>query len=339
MNRKLVIDEIISNAHVVMVIGHVDTGKSTFCCQLASAALEHGLKVGIVDSDVGQSWIGPPTTIGMKIVEKEPFSTLFPDSFYFVGSITPEKHLLQMIVGSKCMVEKAISLGADLVIIDTTGLVNGRIGRALKQNKIDIIKPDHLVCFQRNSELETLLKGVESCCNRVYRLEPSRFVEKKSQEYRSKYRQEQFNKYFSESETQCISFSELHGQRETFLNGRKANEAEKENISKIINKDILYAEWSYRGLFIVIDDYINWEEMKCLCSSLKIDELILKRPSDFTQMLVALLDSHGNTLCLGIIEEVDFFECIFTIRFKKDFAKASKIIQFSNFKMIDCSKI
>ncbi len=335
MNRKTAIDEIISNGHVVMVLGQVDTGKTVFCHQLASTALEHGLKVGIVDSDVGQSWIGPPTTIGMKLVDREPFSTPFPDSFYFVGSITPEKHLLQMIVGTKCMVERAISSGADLVIIDTTGLVRGRIGRTLKQNKIDIIKPDHLVCFQKDSELETLIKGVESCCHKVYRLEPSRFVEKKSQEYRAKYRQEQFNKYFSESEIQNISFSKLHGQRDVFLNGRKATDKEKENISKIINKEVLYAEWSYRGLLIVIEDYISWETTKCLCNNLRIDELTLKNPSDFSQMLVALLDEHGNALCLGIIEKIDFSECILTIRCKKGCAEASKIIQFSRFKMVD----
>lgn len=333
MNRKLVIDEIISNGHIVMVLGQVDTGKSTFCRQLASVALERGLKVGIVDSDVGQSWIGPPTTIGMKIVDKEPFSTPFPDSFYFVGSITPEKHLLQMIVGSKCMVEKAVSLGADLIIIDTTGLVSGRIGRVLKQNKIDIIRPDHIVCFQKDSELETLIKSVELCCKKVYRLEPSRFVEKKSQEYRAKYRQEQFNKYFLESEIKDISFNQLRGQRDTFLNGRRANEKEIENISKIINKDILYAEWSYRGLLLVIEDYISWETSKCLCNSLKLDELILRNPSDFSKMLVALLDGYGNALCLGIIEKVDFSECIFTIKCKKGYAEHSKIIQFSHFKM------
>jgi len=335
MDRKSAIDEIISNGHVVMVLGNVDTGKSTFCRQLASSALERGLKVGIVDSDVGQSWIGPPTTIGMKIVDKEPFLTLFPDSFYFVGSITPERHLLQMIVGTKFMVEKAISSGAELVIIDTTGLIYGRIGRVLKQNKIDIIRPDHLVCFQRDSELETLIKGVELYCNKIYRFEPSRFVEKKSQEFRAKYRQEQFNKYFSESEIQDISFDQLHGQRDTFLNGRRANEKEIENISKIINKDVLYAEWSYRGLFIVTEDYISWETSKCLCSSLRIDELTLKRPSDFSKMLVALLDNHGNTLCLGIIEKIDLSECMFTVRCKKGCAETSKIIQFSNFKIND----
>lgn len=335
MDRKLAIDEIISNGHIVMVLGQVDTGKSTFCRQLASAALEHGLKVGIVDSDVGQSWIGPPTTIGMKIVDKEPFSTLFPDSFYFVGSITPEKHLLQMIVGSKCMVEKAISLGADLVIVDTTGLVSSRIGRTLKQNKIDIIKPDHIVCFQRDSELETLIKGVESCCRKVYRFEPSRFVEKKSHEYRAKYRQEQFSKYFSESGIRDISFNQLRGQRDIFLNGRKANEKEIENISKIINKDVLYAEWSHRGLLIVIEDYISWETTKCLCNSLKIEELILKNPLEFSKMLVALLDGYGNALCLGIIEKIDFSECVFTIRCKEGYAEKAKIIQFSKFRLID----
>ena len=91
---KSVVDKIMTTGRVVMVIGRVDTGKSTFCRHLASVAIKRGLKVGIVDADVGQSWIGPPTTVGMKIFTQDPAPALFPDSFYFVGSVSPERHLL-----------------------------------------------------------------------------------------------------------------------------------------------------------------------------------------------------------------------------------------------------
>jgi polynucleotide 5'-hydroxyl-kinase GRC3/NOL9 len=43
---------------VVMVVGAVDTGKTTFCTCLARALFERGMKVAVVDADLGQSDIG-----------------------------------------------------------------------------------------------------------------------------------------------------------------------------------------------------------------------------------------------------------------------------------------
>ncbi|MBM3212096.1 polyhydroxyalkanoate depolymerase, partial [Candidatus Poribacteria bacterium] len=162
-----------------------------------------------MDSDVGQSWIGPPTTIGMKIVTQDFESSLFPDAFYFVGNISPNRCLLQTVIGTKLMVDRAISFGAELVIIDTTGLVDGSIGRALKTGKIELVRPDHIVCFQRGNELETLIKSFETISHyHIYRLNPSKEVTKKSQEWRKEYRQKQFEQYFSDFIIQDFSFTQ-----------------------------------------------------------------------------------------------------------------------------------
>ena len=56
---------------VVLVIGATDVGKSTFCRFLVDSAVDRGLKTVFVDTDVGQSQIGPPTTIGMKSFDPE----------------------------------------------------------------------------------------------------------------------------------------------------------------------------------------------------------------------------------------------------------------------------
>lgn len=316
-----------------MVIGRVDTGKSTFCRQLASIALERGLSVAIVDSDVGQSWIGPPTTVGMKIVNGEPSPTVFPDSFYFVGSITPEKHLLQTIVGAKRMVENAEKAHTDLIIIDTTGLVDKPIGRALKLSKIGLIKPDHIVCFQRNSELEMLIKGIESDSCHVHRLEPSKNVERKNSDFRTKYRNEQFNRYFSDFTIQELQFSQLRGQWDVFLNGRQANEKELDNISQILDCKAIYAEWSFRGLFVVTTQKIDWLASRRICSHLKIEDLYTRTPEDFFHLLVALIDSRGEPVCLGLIEDIDFVNGIIKIRCKNGVASFIKAIQFSDFRL------
>jgi polynucleotide 5'-hydroxyl-kinase GRC3/NOL9 len=331
---RSVTDEIVTTGRTAMVIGRVDTGKSTFCRHLASAAMERGLEVGIVDADVGQSWIGPPTTVGMKIAAGDLSPTLFPDSFYFVGSISPERHLLQTAVGMKRMVEAAISSGAELVIIDTTGLVDGPVGRALKSSKIDLVRPDHIICFQRASELETLIRGIEpnlSC--RVHRLEPPRGVKKRGQDNRRVYRQKQFEEYFSGFVSHEFHFSQVRGQRTIFLNGRRANDRELENLSDIVDDRALYAEWSFRGLFLVTVDKISRLTANRLCNHLSINELSANTPEDFRQLLTALIDERGKPICLALVEKVDFSRDTLTAKCKKNAAEFARAIQFSEFRL------
>src|SRR5918999_822328 len=50
---------------VTMVIGEGDTGKTTLVTALANALVERGFRVAVLDADLGQSEIGPPTTIGL----------------------------------------------------------------------------------------------------------------------------------------------------------------------------------------------------------------------------------------------------------------------------------
>jgi polynucleotide 5'-hydroxyl-kinase GRC3/NOL9 len=332
--RKSVIDEIILTGHKVIVLGRVDTGKSTFCRQLAFHALQKGLRVAIVDSDVGQSWIGPPTTVGMKVVVEEFSSTLFPDAFYFVGNITPERYLLQTAVGAKRMVESAESAYADLIIADTTGWIDRPAGRALKLSKIDLIRPDHVVCFQRGSELEILIKGIELECCHIHRLEPSRYAERKSQEYRSKYRNDQFVRYFSDFTIQEFQFSQLRGQRNCFLNGRRANEKELDNISQILDAKVLYAELFSYGMFVITHNRLDWIAERRLSSQLKIHELTAKILDDYKNMLVALIDGKGEAICLGLIEYIDFSSGMIGIRCKVGVSDSVKAIQFSDFKLL-----
>ncbi len=331
---RQVTDEVVTTGRIAVVIGRVDTGKSTFCRHLASAGLERGLKVAMVDADVGQSWIGPPTTVGMKIVSGDLSPTLFPDSFYFVGSISPERHLLQTTVGVKRMVETAVSSGAEMVIVDTTGLVDGPIGRTLKSSKIDLIRPDHIICFQRVGELETLIKGIEtSGCCRIHRLKPSRYVKRRSQNSRRIYRSKQFGEYFSGFASQDFQFPQLRGQRTIFLNGRRANDRELENLSEIVDDRVLYAEWSFKGLFLVTVDRISGLAARKLCSHLSIEELCANTPEDFQQLVTALIDEQGEPICLGLIEAIDFSRGIMNVKCEKSAGELARAIQFSDFRL------
>ena len=60
--------EAAARVRVTVIVGAGDTGKSTLAAQLASALTARGARVAVVDADVGQSEIGPPTTVGLGAV-------------------------------------------------------------------------------------------------------------------------------------------------------------------------------------------------------------------------------------------------------------------------------
>src|SRR5919198_3639288 len=93
-SHSSIIEALASQPGRVFVLGGVDTGKTTFTRRLARAGLESGQSVALVDADVGQSTLGAPGTVGLKIVREaadlEP--PVVPDAMSFVGSMSPRGH-------------------------------------------------------------------------------------------------------------------------------------------------------------------------------------------------------------------------------------------------------
>jgi len=328
-------EKIVEPNQVILVIGKVDVGKSTLCRFLADEGVKRGLVVGLVDADVGQSWIGPPTTIGMKLV-KDSTEELKkePDALYFAGWISPERHLLQTVIGAKKMVDAAIRGGAELVVVDTTGLVEGGMGSVLKLSKVELICPQHLVFIQQKRELELLINSVQNVsAHQIHQLVRSKSVTKKSREYRRHFRSTRFDEYFADCVVSAIPLSQIRGQRTQFFNGKKATAKELENLSNLADDRILYAEWAYRSLSIVSVDRISGSAIRRICNRLSVDNLNTDVIDNFEQRLVALLDEKGNVLSLGIVQNVNFGSGILNIKCKNGIAQSVKVIQFGDYKM------
>src|SRR5919108_4520926 len=151
--------EDLQHARTILLLGGTDTGKTTFLTWLTNALLAREGRIAIVDADVGQSSLGPPTTIGLGVVAQalQHLQELPPTALYFVGSTSPRGHLVPVIVGTKRMVERAQRIEADRVIIDTCGFISADGGQALKHYQIDLVDPDVVVCLQRAQECEPIL--------------------------------------------------------------------------------------------------------------------------------------------------------------------------------------
>lgn len=144
----------------IFVVGGVDSGKTTFADRLARAGVEAGHDVGIIDADLGQSTIGPPTTVGLKLVRSpddlRPEARSRPDGLSFVGSVSPRGHFLPLVTGTAKLVLNAIEQGARLIIVDTSGLIAGVAGQMLKLTKAELCRPHHVVALARGGELEPI---------------------------------------------------------------------------------------------------------------------------------------------------------------------------------------
>ena len=148
----------VARAKVAMLIGGVDTGKTTLAFAAARLAVSAGRSVALVDADIGNSTVGPPACIGLKVIRSaDDFGSVRePDLLHFVGTITPGRLVLQQVVATAAVVDKARQL-ADLVILDTTAVVSGVAGETLKYHKAELCRPDKVIALQRGGELEPVV--------------------------------------------------------------------------------------------------------------------------------------------------------------------------------------
>lgn len=198
-----------SETCVIMLIGGSDTGKTTLVERIADWLARSGT-VAVVDADMGQSHVGPPTTIGWGLVKGgfPGWDAIEAEGFYFVGATSPYRNLLPTVVGAKLMCDAAKASGR-FVIVDTTGLATGKLGCVLKWSKIDAIQPDVVLAIQRSDELEPILVPYSHAKSpTLVRMRPPEAVGSKTVDQRTAHRELMFARYFENSDV-----TELSGDR------------------------------------------------------------------------------------------------------------------------------
>jgi polynucleotide 5'-hydroxyl-kinase GRC3/NOL9 len=207
-----ILDTLEEEKGIAILLGATDTGKSTLAKFLIFNLCKRGLKVAMVDADIGQSFLGPPTTIGFSIFKSDPTWELIlsPPEIFFVGSTTPEGHFPIHLKGVKRMVDKALSSIADVIIVDTTGFILGEAGKELKRRKIDLLSPRFIITLQKANEIEPVLDSYkENPLCKILRLPLSNQVRSKDMEERKINRVNKFQDYFKHAVSQELAIENV----------------------------------------------------------------------------------------------------------------------------------
>ena len=201
VSSEQIVEQLLSSKGTVVLLGGIDTGKTSFGLNLAEAARSGGVEVAYIDADIGQSSIGPPTCVGLKFcssleaVTPELVSTA--DEIGFVGNTSPEGHLLPVVTATSRLVDHARAAGVELIIVDTSGFISGVQAQILKYFKLELIKPDSVVGFQRGEELEPILGVIRRFMPvEVIALRVERAIVERTVEERLGSREDRFAAYF-----------------------------------------------------------------------------------------------------------------------------------------------
>ena len=288
----------------VAVIGGIDAGKSGFITFLTNNLLEKYKRVFVIDADVGQSDIGPPTTIGLGVAE-EKVAALGDIPLYdavFVGSTSPYGIFHRCVSAISTLKDLAEKLGAESIILNTTGWVVDPGGRELKISKIQAFKPSTVIGLGEKGELEHLLKFFEKQF-RVLRLPPAAYARRRSRDDRRAIRKFTYAKWFENSKEIEISFTNIASAYSFIFSGSKFSVNELKLYSKIIGAKVLYGESCPEVYVFVVEDN----------SKVKIDRIATKKalfltPSFFKHLLVGISSREKMFEGLGIITDIDFQE-------------------------------
>jgi len=308
----------------IMVLGGVDTGKNTFITYSCNTLLKEGLRVAVMDADMGQGEIGPPTSMSIAFVEStvSELLDLSPKQIFFVGSTSPASVVGRVLHGAEKLMsfvnENALEL---TMFINMPGWVTGPGATVFILEMISRLKISCLVALQRESEVEDVLNGVPPNLE-VARLPASSYAKMRSREERKFLRETSYRKYFADSKQigaryDKIDFSPLFSSR-----GKEASEKVASDVEHLVKSRVLYCEEAdfsinaivakYGDISAELVDEDDYQQQYNQAQSQTSTQLPTKKEIrvipevGLSGLMVALFGKDDSLLSLGILRKIDF---------------------------------
>ncbi len=213
---------VLDSPGAVVMLGAVDVGKTTAATRLVNAAVRAGRRTAVVDSDTGQSDVGPPATVGLGIPDRpvRRMSEIPLEAAYFVGDTFPRSSYRFVLDGTIRLVARARARAAQVIIVDTTGWVTGPAAVHAKVTKIRRISPRHVIAIQRDDEIEPILARIPGEIT-VHRVRPSERARPRSASERRRVREQRFGRYLAQARVLPVDLTRVTGERTVWYAGRR----------------------------------------------------------------------------------------------------------------------
>jgi polynucleotide 5'-hydroxyl-kinase GRC3/NOL9 len=318
---------------IAIVLGTVDSGKTSFCTYLVNRLLREKRKVAILDGDLGQSDVGPPCSVAYTSVTK-PITDLFnleAKNAFFVGSTSPSTAIDRVIEGLTLLKKEILSGEPDVVVINTDGWVEGDEAINYKVQLIRVLSPDVIFCLQQKGELSCFLNMPEKLVTVV---DSPTEIKQRTREKRRSLRELGYIKYLRNAKVQSIQLSWLKIEEDDLLGLGRMNDNNRQ-VKKIYEllgmKPLHFAELKDKICIIIGKKrWINSDNLKKVEEFTKKKVVILRKGEE-EGLLMALYNVKRKFLGIGILHEIDYARK--TLKILTPVSKEIAIVSLGNVKL------
>jgi len=293
----------------VMIVGNADSGKTGFCTYLINKILGERRKVAVLDGDLGQSDVGPPSTVAYAFVTKvvTDLFNLQAKNAFFIGETSPGKAMDKMIQGLSLLKKEIMATNPEFLVINTDGWVDGECAVAYKRNLVEELKPEVIFCIRQGDELAPLLTALEKFKKVI--VESPAAIRPRDSERRKTLRELGYKKYLRNPRVQSLSLSwlKVEGNDSFGLAKPHMNSREARRICDLLGMKPLQVSELGDRISIVIGRrrWISSDNIKKVEQATK-KRVVVTRKGEEERLLAALYDDHRSFLGIGILQEVDY---------------------------------
>ncbi|MEM3044553.1 MAG: Clp1/GlmU family protein [Candidatus Bathyarchaeia archaeon] len=197
----------------VVVLGGVDSGKSSLSTLIANYFVSKGFQVSILDLDVGQSDVSLPAAIGLGVV-RNPIRGLYeaePTAMYFIGSISPASMAGKVIRGAVKLAEK-VGDKECIMIVNTDGWLQGEEALNYKMKLVDALKPEAVAVIGEDKEANSISEILRDRF-RVLRATRPFFIHRRTREERKRLREKAYYRYLRDGVSRVFPISKVEWNR------------------------------------------------------------------------------------------------------------------------------
>jgi polynucleotide 5'-hydroxyl-kinase GRC3/NOL9 len=226
---------------------------------------------------------------------------------HFVGVTSPAANLSGALAGARRMVERARAVGLAPIVVDTSGLVAGEMGRALKQAKIELLDPDLVVCLQRTDECEPILRPYRPPSRpAVVRLPVHEAVRRRSAEERRRFREDRLRAFFAAAKPLTLDLTQVAMLVPPLFMGSPLAANELERAAAAAGHPLVWAERRASGIVIVTADALTPAEARAAARAAGATLVAHHALAEFQNALAGLQDAQRQTIGVGVVQTIDF---------------------------------
>jgi len=310
------LDKVGTKPVVVIILGAADSGKSSFSTYLINRILQGKKRTAILDGDLGQSDVGPPCTVAYTFVSR-PITDLFnltAKNAFFVGVTSPGIVIEKILDGLGKLYEEILKAGADFVIVNTDGWVEGELAAQYKTQLVKKLNPNVVFFVEQKEELKPIIDCLEKF--KLVQVESPAAISQRSREKRKNLRELGYVKYLRNSKVQSLPLNWLKIEEDQLFGLAKKTENARRlrKIDELLGmKPLNILELRDRvNVIIGKNRWIEGENIKKVEDFTKKKVYIIRKGEE-EGLLTGLYDNQRKFLGIGILQEIDFLKRVIKI--------------------------